>query len=53
MPRRFTEAELADIGMASEMYEASPDGQEAYRRAIEDLPVGSMIIQLERDGAAE
>lgn len=35
---RFTEADVADIGMASEMYAASPDGRERIRRFMDDLP---------------
>lgn len=35
---RFTEADVADIGMASEMYAASPEGQERMRQFMDGLP---------------
>lgn len=34
---RFTEADLADIGMANELYQASPDGQQLLRNVLDRL----------------
>lgn len=47
---RWTDAELAEIYMANEMYAASPDGQESVRRALEGLPRATIEISGTWDG---
>lgn len=41
---RLTEADVADIGMAGELYAASPDGQSHYRSCLDSLEPGSIEI---------
>lgn len=41
---RFTEADVADIGMAEEMWAASPAGREHYRRLLDSLPSVSFTL---------
>jgi hypothetical protein len=40
----FTEADVADISMAQEMYWASPDGQAHYGAFIASLPDATMEL---------
>lgn len=41
---RFTEADVADIGMAGEMYWASPAGQEQMRAFLDGLPDATITV---------
>ena len=41
---RFTEADVADIGMASEMWWASPEGQQYLHDVLDGLPRGEITI---------
>jgi hypothetical protein len=41
---RFTTADIADIGMATELHWTSPDGQQQLRDALDGLPRGEITI---------
>lgn len=46
---RFTESDIADIGMANEMWWASPDGQQHLHDVFDSLPTRSITISGYRD----
>ncbi len=47
---RFTEADVADIGMASDLHAASPAGRAAYEQFLDGLPTVSLTVEGYWDG---
>lgn len=47
---RLTEADVADILMASLMYDGSPDGQAEYAALLASLPDGSITVSFDVSG---